>query len=80
MNAGPISVAYRFDRFTLDIARGALLGPDGAEIPLRPKSMALLRLLVEHAGQAVDRDRDPGGGPAAPGACAKRLPSGIIPP
>ena len=24
--------AWRFDRFTLDLARGALLGPDGAEV------------------------------------------------
>ena len=56
MDAGHTTGAYRFDRFTLDHGRGALLGPDGAEIPLRPKSLALLRLLVEHAGRAVDRD------------------------
>ena len=56
MNAGPFPAAWRFDRFTLDLARDALLGPDGGEISLRPKSMALLRLLVKHAGQAVDRD------------------------
>ena len=48
--------AWRFDRFTLDLARGALLGPDGAEVPLRPKSFALLRLLVENPGRVVDRD------------------------
>ncbi len=48
--------AWRFDRFTLDLARGALLGPDGAEVPLRPKSLALLRLLVESPGRVVDRD------------------------
>ena len=48
--------AWRFDRFTLDLARGALLGPDGAEVPLRPKSLALLRLLVENPGRVVDRD------------------------
>ena len=48
--------AYRFDRFTLDLARGALLGPDGAEVPLRPKSFALLRLFVENAGRLLDRD------------------------
>ena len=48
--------AWRFDRFTLDLARGALLGPDGAEVPLRPKSLALLRLLLENAGFVVDRD------------------------
>ena len=48
--------AFRFDRFTLDLARGALLGPEGAEVPLRPKSLALLRLLVENPGRVVDRD------------------------
>src|SRR3954447_10630983 len=48
--------AYSFDRFTLDLARGALLGPDGAELPLRPKSFALLRLLLESAGRLLDRD------------------------
>src|SRR4051812_42130004 len=53
---GTPAAAYRFDRFTLDLARGTLLGPDGAEIPLRPKSFALLRLLVEHAGRLLDRD------------------------
>ena len=48
--------AYRFDRFTLDLARGALLGPDGAAVPLRPKSFALLRLLVENTSRLLDRD------------------------
>src|SRR4051794_13278903 len=48
--------AWRFDRFTLDLARGALLGPDGAEVPLRSKPLALLRLLVENAGHLLDRD------------------------
>lgn len=52
----PLRVAYRFEGFTLDLARGALLAPSGAELPLRPKSFALLRLLVEHAGRLLDRD------------------------
>jgi hypothetical protein len=30
--------AYHFDRFTLDLGRGILLGDGGAEVPLRPKS------------------------------------------
>ncbi|MEJ1975585.1 MAG: winged helix-turn-helix domain-containing protein [Acetobacteraceae bacterium] len=46
---------YRFGRFTVDLRRGMLLA-DGAERPLRPKSFALLRHLVEHAGQLVGRD------------------------
>ena len=57
MHAGkPPRMVYRFDRFTLDLARGALLGPEGAELPLRPKSFALLRFLVENAGRLLDRD------------------------
>ena len=57
MHAGkPPRMVYRFDRFTLDLARGALLGPEGAELPLRPKSFALLRLFVENAGRLLDRD------------------------
>jgi hypothetical protein len=39
----PQAAAYRFDRFTLDLARGALLNEAGAELPLQPKSFALLR-------------------------------------
>src|SRR3954463_13880055 len=52
----PPRVAYRFDRFTLDLDRGALLAFDGAELPLRPKSFALLQLFVENAGRLLDRD------------------------
>src|SRR5262245_65820012 len=48
--------AYRFDRFTLDPERGALLGPEGTELTLRPKSFALLQLFVENAGRLLDRD------------------------
>ena len=52
----PPRAADRFDRFTLDLARGALLAFDGAELPLRPKSFAWLRLFVENAGQLLGRD------------------------
>jgi predicted ATPase/class 3 adenylate cyclase len=48
--------AYRFGRFVLDLDRGALLADDGAEVALRPKSYALLRLFVENAGRLLDRD------------------------
>ena len=48
--------AWRFDHFTLDLTRGVLLTDGGPEIALRPKSMALLRLLVENAGRLLDRD------------------------
>ena len=48
---------YRFGGFTLDNHRGVLLSPDGQEIALRPKALQLLRLLVENAGEVIDRDR-----------------------
>jgi TolB-like protein len=47
---------YRFDRFTLDLVRGALLAAGGTEIGLRPKAFALLRQMVENAGRLIDRD------------------------
>jgi DNA-binding winged helix-turn-helix (wHTH) protein len=47
---------HRFDRFRLDLHRGALFGPDGHEIPLRPKAFALLCWLVENRGRLVSRD------------------------
>ena len=52
----PPRAVYCFDRFTLDLARGALLAPGGAELALRPKSFALLRLFVENTGCLLDRD------------------------
>ncbi len=47
---------YRFEGFTLDLVRGALFGPDGAELRLRPKAFALLRHLAENAERLIDRD------------------------
>ena len=46
--------AYRFDRFAVDLRRGVLLA-DSVERPLRPKSFALLRHLVENPGRLIDR-------------------------
>jgi TolB-like protein len=46
-----------FDRFILDVGRGALLTAEGHQIPLRPKSFAMLKLFVENAGQLLDHDR-----------------------
>jgi len=48
--------AYRFGSFILNLEQGALLTADGAEIPLRPKSFALLQLLVENAGRLLSRE------------------------
>jgi DNA-binding winged helix-turn-helix (wHTH) protein/tetratricopeptide (TPR) repeat protein len=49
------NVVYRFGSFVLDAGRGALLSANGAEIPLRAKSFALLRLMVENTGLLLPR-------------------------
>ncbi len=46
---------YRFGRFTLDIPRGLLLGPDGA-VALRPKSFALLQLMARNPDRLLSHD------------------------
>ncbi len=53
---GPKGTVYRFDCFTLDLVRGALLAAGGTEVALRPKAFAFLRQLVENAGRLIDRD------------------------
>ncbi len=45
---------YRFGSFVLDAEREALLA-EGTEVQLRAKSFALLRLMVENAGQLLSR-------------------------
>jgi len=49
------AAAYSFDRFVLDLDRGALLA-DGAECALRPKSLMLLRVFVENPDRVIHRD------------------------
>jgi adenylate cyclase len=44
-----------FDRYILDLDRGCLL-LDGHEVPLRPKTFAVLRYLVENASRLVTKD------------------------
>jgi adenylate cyclase len=51
------ALVYRFDDFTLDQARGLLLGRDAAEIALRPKSFALLCHLAANPGQLRSREQ-----------------------
>ena len=46
---------FRFEGFTFDAARGLLRGDD-REIDLRPKTCAILRYLVEHAGRLAGKD------------------------
>ena len=47
---------YRFDAFTLDPGNEDLRTVDGSRIPLRGKSFALLRLMLENAGRLLGRD------------------------
>jgi DNA-binding winged helix-turn-helix (wHTH) protein len=49
-------LGYRFGSFVLDLEWGGLLAANGKEIPLRPKSFALLRLLVENAGRIISHE------------------------
>jgi DNA-binding winged helix-turn-helix (wHTH) protein len=44
-----------FPPFVLDVANGCLLR-DSEKVPLRPKSFAILRYLVEHAHHLVTKD------------------------
>ena len=48
--------SYRFDSFTLDTGRGALL-KEGLEIKLRRQSFEVLKLLVANAGILVSREQ-----------------------
>ena len=47
---------YRFEGFVLEQARGTLRGPDGADLPLRPKALALLVHLLGNPGRLLRRD------------------------
>jgi DNA-binding winged helix-turn-helix (wHTH) protein len=56
MASSDLFIAYQFGCFTLNVQRRALLAGDGRELPLRPKSFALLRLLVENAGSLMSQE------------------------
>jgi TolB-like protein/Tfp pilus assembly protein PilF len=47
---------FSFDDFTLDLTRGRLLGPGGAELKLRPKSFEVLLHLVENSRRLISKD------------------------
>ena len=47
---------YRFGAFVLDSGSEELRTAQGARVTLRPKSFALLRLLIENAGRLVTRE------------------------
>ena len=46
---------YKIGEFTLDVSQGCLRRGD-IEVPLRPKSFALLQHLITHAGRLVTKD------------------------
>jgi TolB-like protein/DNA-binding winged helix-turn-helix (wHTH) protein len=46
---------YRFENFTLDLARGCLFSSE-AEVKLRPKTFEALRYVVENAGRLVSKE------------------------
>jgi DNA-binding response OmpR family regulator len=46
-----------FAGFVLDREAAGLLGPDGTEVALTPLEFRLLRVLAEHPGRAMSRDR-----------------------
>src|SRR3954454_21906492 len=54
MESSAVTV-LRFDRFSLDLARGRLRTGD-RDIELRPKSFDVLRYLVENADRLVSKD------------------------
>jgi DNA-binding winged helix-turn-helix (wHTH) protein len=49
-------IAYQFGSFVLDLEWGGLIAADGKELPLRPKSFALLRFLLENARRILSHD------------------------
>lgn len=52
----PVSTArYKIGEFTLDVSRGCLRR-GGIDVPLRPKSFAVLEYLITHAGRLVTKD------------------------
>jgi adenylate cyclase len=52
----PAVHVYRFAGFAFDPTCGAVLRPDGTEVELRPKSVEVLRALVESGGRMVPRN------------------------
>ncbi len=56
MAGNRVDVTYRFDGFVFAQARGTLRGPDGADLALRPKALALLVHLLGNPGRLLRRD------------------------
>lgn len=47
---------YYFEGFALDLGKGRLLGPEGNEVPLRPKALDLLGALAGNQGRALAKN------------------------
>ncbi|MDT9001423.1 response regulator [Paucibacter sp. APW11] len=48
---------FRFNGYTLDVLERCLIDPEGASSPLSGMDFQLLKLLVEHPGEVLDRSR-----------------------
>jgi len=55
VSEGPARQALTFGRYVLDLNRGSLL-LDGREVPLRPKTFAVLCYLVQHPGRLIGNE------------------------
>ena len=49
-------IVFRFDRFSVDLVRGTLRGPDGTDLALRPKAFSLLCHLLDHPSELQGRE------------------------
>ena len=56
MAGSGLDATYRFNGFVFERARSTLRGPDGADLPLRPKALALLVHLLGNPGRLLRRD------------------------
>ncbi|WP_439578772.1 winged helix-turn-helix domain-containing protein [Elioraea sp.] len=56
MNEAASGPVLRFAGHELDVARGCLRGPDGAEVPLPPKPFDLLVALARNAGRTMSKE------------------------
>ena len=55
--SGRTGEVFQIGGHSVDAARSVLVAPDGAETPLQPSELALLRLFAAHAGEVLTRER-----------------------
>lgn len=56
MDRPPLAGVYAFDGFRLDPDQ-RLLSRDGVEVPLAPRAVEILLVLVEHRGRVVGKEQ-----------------------